>query len=407
MSIFVQEVLGLLQLGKRKSAFRPTQDYIEFSRLSQSSLNTGSSYVPKMEAFTMRMDDFIVAMADGDTTYDLYSSTIGANVGINLAASSGSTDLILLEEGTNITLTNTGTDRITIDAIVPVTSVEASNQARYAGIITSTTSGVVTVGMSPGSLVDLATGMTSDDLFYVTDVAPGADENKKIKWGNLVTSPGNIASVTAGANISLAFSGVNNTTVEIAVPTVVNSIDIGGTAVSGDFTFTGTGLTLGLTAGTPNTINFGVDYLGSDNIVESSPLSTAPTGSDWLLWGDASGTHNAFRSTLNVLFDAYAETSPLTQVSFRADTTGLVSGGSAVSGSFGALTVLYTGTGEWTVSWAQSTLDTNYQIMVYCDDSPGTNNSYITAKTTSSFQIRLVDLSGSPVAGSINVTVKH
>ena len=406
MSIFVQEVIGLLKLGKRKTTFRPTHDYIEFGRLSHSTLNTGSSYAPKMEPFTMRMDDFIIAMGDSDTTYDLNSSAVGSNVGINLVPSSGSTDVIILEAGTNITLTNTGTNQITIDATGGITSVEASIADRYKGIIVNTTSGVASVGIDLITLTDLATGMASDDLFFVTDDPTGLPINKKIKWGNVVTSPGNIASLTAGANISLAFSGVNNTTVEVSSPNVVNSIKIGSTTETGNFEFTGTGLTLTLSSGTPNIINFGVDYLGSDNIVESAPLSVGAAGSDWLLWGDSTGAHDVFRSTLNSLFAAYAKTSPLTQVAFRADTTGLISGGGATDGRFGAVTVVYTATGEWTVSWAASSTNLNYQIMVYNDDAPGTNNSYVSAKTTSSFKIHLIDAASAPIAGSINVTIK-
>ena len=407
MSTFIQEVLGLLQSGRRKTTFKPTRDYIEFGRLGPSTLNTGTSYAPKMEAFTMRMDDFIIAMGDSDTTYDLNSSTIGSDVGINLVPSSGSTDVVVLEAGTNITLTNAGTNRITIDATGGITSVIAATEDRYKGVIVNTVSGVATVGISPTALVSLGTTIAAEDLFYVQDDPTGLPINKKVSWSEMITGPGNIATLTAGANISLAFSGINNTTVEVSSVNVVNSIKIGSTTEIGNFEFTGTGLTLTLTSGTPNIINFGVDYLGSDNVVESAPLATNAAGSDWLLWGDSSNAHDVFRSTLNSLFAAYAKTSPLTQVAFRADATGLISGGGAVDGRFGAVTVVYTATGEWTVSWTQSTLDVNYQIMVYNDDAPGTNNSYVSAKTTSSFKIHLIDAASAPIAGSINVTIKR
>ena len=120
MSTFIQEILGLLQSQRKKTTLKPDIDYIEFGRLGESTLNTGTSYAPKMQAYTMRMDDFIVAMGDSDTKYDLNSSTSGSNVNINLVPSTGSTDVVILEAGTNITLTNTGTNQITIDATHPV-----------------------------------------------------------------------------------------------------------------------------------------------------------------------------------------------------------------------------------------------------------------------------------------------
>ena len=45
--------------------------------------------------------------------------------------------------------------------------------------------------------------------------------------------------------------------------------------------------------------------------------------------------------------------------------------------------------------------------MVYNDDAPGTNNSYVSAKTTSSFKIHLINAASAPIAGSINVTIKR
>tara|TARA_R110000796_G_scaffold93998_1_gene198712 strand:- start:2016 stop:2921 length:906 start_codon:yes stop_codon:yes gene_type:complete len=58
MSIFTQELLGLFKLGKRKTTYKPSQDYIEVGRLYNSStLNTGSSYAPRMEPYMIKLSD--------------------------------------------------------------------------------------------------------------------------------------------------------------------------------------------------------------------------------------------------------------------------------------------------------------------------------------------------------------
>jgi len=73
MSIFIQEVLGLLKLGKKATTLKPNYDYVEIGRLRSSSLNTGSSYAPKMEPFAIKMNDFICTI-----TADLTRTQTGA-----------------------------------------------------------------------------------------------------------------------------------------------------------------------------------------------------------------------------------------------------------------------------------------------------------------------------------------
>ena len=115
MSIFIQEVLGLLKLGKKKTTLKPTHDYIEFGRVTHSSLNTGSSYVPKMEPFTMKMSDFIIATGGSNTTYDLVSQPNGgSNVDIVLNGSNGTSDVVTFVAGSNVTLVDNGSNQITI-----------------------------------------------------------------------------------------------------------------------------------------------------------------------------------------------------------------------------------------------------------------------------------------------------
>ena len=60
MSIFVQEVLGLLNRNKKKVTLDKVKDYFEFGKLySSSSLNNKSAYTPQMEPFVIKWGDFI------------------------------------------------------------------------------------------------------------------------------------------------------------------------------------------------------------------------------------------------------------------------------------------------------------------------------------------------------------
>tara|TARA_R100000935_G_scaffold11352_1_gene22850 strand:- start:2766 stop:5279 length:2514 start_codon:yes stop_codon:yes gene_type:complete len=117
MSVFIQEVLGLLTNGKRKDSLKLKSDYIELGRLKDSSLNTGSSYSPKMDPYVMRLDDFVAALPGGtDTTYLLQSAQSGDNVAITLNASAGTDSVLTLRPGTNVTLSDNGSGQITINS---------------------------------------------------------------------------------------------------------------------------------------------------------------------------------------------------------------------------------------------------------------------------------------------------
>ena len=60
MSIFVQEVLGLLNRNQKKTTLDLSKDYFEFGKLYQtSSLNNKSGYTPKMEPFLIKWGDII------------------------------------------------------------------------------------------------------------------------------------------------------------------------------------------------------------------------------------------------------------------------------------------------------------------------------------------------------------
>lgn len=60
MSIFIQEVLGLLNRNQKKITLDRTKDWFQFGKLYQtSSLNNKSGYTPKMDPFVIKWGDFI------------------------------------------------------------------------------------------------------------------------------------------------------------------------------------------------------------------------------------------------------------------------------------------------------------------------------------------------------------
>ena len=128
MSIFIQEVLGLLNSKKQKTTLISGQDYIELGRLSVSSLNRQPSYSPKMEPFIMKMSDFIAAVSGGSgvTSFNTLTGAInlvgGTNVtlgtvgnSITINAAGGGVSSIIA--GTNTTISPaTGLGDVTINA---------------------------------------------------------------------------------------------------------------------------------------------------------------------------------------------------------------------------------------------------------------------------------------------------
>jgi len=60
MSIFIQEVLGLLNRNQKKVTLDKAKDWFEFGKLYQSSsLNNKSGYTPRMDPFVIKWGDFI------------------------------------------------------------------------------------------------------------------------------------------------------------------------------------------------------------------------------------------------------------------------------------------------------------------------------------------------------------
>ena len=163
----------------------------------------------------------------------------------------------------------------------------------------------------------------------------------------------------------------------------------------------GSGLTLN-TGTSPQT--FLVDYLGADNVVAEAPLDNSIVFDDWILWSDSKGTQNAHKCTPVELILGASSNFPVQQFSKKMDIGGLVSG-TSVSQTFGAVSITYSAVGQWTISWATALANTDYQVVVYNEEAPGTNGTYVSTKGVNGMTVRLVNASGTSIAGEINVQI--
>lgn len=77
MSIFIQEVLNLLQRNKDKKTLNLQTDWFEFGRKGSSTLNTGTSYAPSMEPYVIKAQDFVCTVTKGLTRTVDESGNIG------------------------------------------------------------------------------------------------------------------------------------------------------------------------------------------------------------------------------------------------------------------------------------------------------------------------------------------
>jgi hypothetical protein len=91
MSTFIQEILNLLDRGKRKKTVKTDQYFIEVGRLGSSTLNKSGSYTPKMEPFAMRMDDLINTINNNANTYYAKGTTPVSGIGSTLTNCTGAT----------------------------------------------------------------------------------------------------------------------------------------------------------------------------------------------------------------------------------------------------------------------------------------------------------------------------
>ena len=78
MSVYIQEVLGLLKRNKKKKKLDKMRDHFEFGKLyNTSNLNTGAAYNPKMEPFVVKWGDLVCEATEDLTRTQPGSGNLG------------------------------------------------------------------------------------------------------------------------------------------------------------------------------------------------------------------------------------------------------------------------------------------------------------------------------------------
>ena len=238
MSIFIQEVLGLLNRNQKKITLDKTKDYFEFGKLYQtSSLNNKSGYAPKMDPFVIKWGDFI-----GQATEDLTRTLPGqGNLGYIPVYTdpSGSCswdtlkDSIITQNTLNTTINIAGNlvvsgtvkldGTIQDDAPDKVLVIDGSNIVRWRAASTISGGGTVTADngltMSTATNVRLGGTLTQATIIYTGSVVGNTFDIRSGTSGGSFTrlyidpSPSGYTQISSNDNIN--FIKVNNTNIEI------------------------------------------------------------------------------------------------------------------------------------------------------------------------------------------------
>ena len=123
MSIYIQEVLGLLKRNKRKTTLERDEDYFEFGKLASTSrIDTSSSYIAQMEPFTIKYQDFFCDIRK-DLTVTIANSGVEGKIPVytvkDAICSSGALkDSIITQNAANDTITISGNLDVNKNAIL-------------------------------------------------------------------------------------------------------------------------------------------------------------------------------------------------------------------------------------------------------------------------------------------------
>ena len=275
MSIFIQEVLGLLKRNKKKTTLDRNRDYFEFGKLASTSrIDTSASYIAQMEPFTIKYQDFFCDIRQ-DLTVTIANSGVEGKIPVytvkdSICISDALKDSIITQNAADSLITIKGSLTVDADSIL-----SENINLGISGDITHKTSLFNVIHDSAGTaagtanriLRSLADGRVvwSDDDPVVSltygSIWRGSAANVKEELaigtaGQVLTSDGTTASWSAGAS-----TGITSITLAADSGT--------GTAITtiGTQTFTGAGLIS--TAVTGTTVTISTTATNNTGVVES------------------------------------------------------------------------------------------------------------------------------------------
>ena len=271
MSIFIQEVLGLLKRNQKKVTLDKVKDWFEFGKLYQSSsLNNKSGYTPKMDPFVIKWGD-LVCQATEDLTRTLPGQ---GNLGFIPVYTDPSgfcswdtlKDSIITQNALNTIINIAGSLQVAGDVQIS------------GGDLTATTSTFNLLNTAPVSFINFGGTATNIEMSSLTGVVNinGTTQSTSCTTGALVIDGGvGIAKdlfVCGNANIAgdVEISGGDLTT----TATTFNLINANATTVN--FAGAGTAISIGAATGT-TTINNANTVVTGDLAVNGGDLTSTAT----------------------------------------------------------------------------------------------------------------------------------
>ena len=225
MSIFIQEVLNLLQRNKSKESLNLKTDYFEFGRKGASTLNTGTSYAPSMDPYVIKAQDFVCTVTEGLTRTVAGSGTV--DVFPIYAVTDGVCSLKALKDSVISLVGDTVTvdvnNKFTANWIKLGKALEADGSTGTVGQVLTVAASGIPVWSTGGAGVSYTfTGAVSNTTDYAISLQGDDGTLQKV-------------SLIAGTNITLTDNSANGVTIDAAGGGTMSkwSIDDGG---AGGFT---------------------------------------------------------------------------------------------------------------------------------------------------------------------------
>lgn len=270
MGSLLQDVLGLFSKKKfvKPLPYVPSEDdYFVLSNKGDSSLNT-MAYLPKVDQNLISAKQFADAIVVGsNTTYDLSSIQVGADVDLKLTGSDASVDIVKLVAGSSISLSDNGAGEVTINATVgggTVTSVSASTAGDALDVAGSPITNIGTLAFTWAGSVDHYVNGAGDLVLFptipqgtVTSIALTETGSALTITGSPITGSGTFNIAGAGTASQVILGDLSLATLPVdGVTSVATSNGTFVNVTGGTITSTGT-ITGDLSAtGTPGVTTF-------------------------------------------------------------------------------------------------------------------------------------------------------
>lgn len=325
MSIFIQEVLGLLKRNQKKVTLDKVKDWFEFGKLYQSSsLNNKSGYTPKMDPFVIKWGD-LVCQATEDLTRTLPGQ---GNLGFIPVYTDPSgfcswdtlKDSIITQNALNTIINIAGSLQVAGDVQIS------------GGDLTATTSTFNLLNTAPVSFINFGGNASTIEMSSLTGVVNinGTTQSTSCTTGALVIDGGvGIAKdlfVCGNANIAgdVEISGGDLTT----IATTFNLINANATTVN--FAGAGTAISIGAATGT-TTINNANTVVTGDLAVNGGDLTSTATTFNLL---NQSTNINFGSNSQNIIVGSANSTSDITIIGTQ-ESTSCTTGALVVNGGVG------------------------------------------------------------------------